>query len=390
MHDTLAIDAMAARAAFTLDPDFLTVNHGSFGAAPRVVLDAQAEWRRRLEAQPTWFMQRILPLALRRAASALGEFVGARGEDIAFVDNATTGCAAVLFSLDFAAGDEILMPNHGYGAVRNTVRHIAARTGAVLIEAELPFPDPAADAIVDAIGARIGPRTKLVILDHITSPSALILPLERLIARCREAGVKVLIDGAHGPGQVTLDLSALAADWYVGNCHKWLMAPKGCAFLWARPDRQQNLHPVIISHGYGKGYLAEFDWTGTRDPSPWLAVEAAIAFHRGLGGPQLMARNNALAREGAKLLVERLGTRTGAAPAFYAAMQSVELPLDGPGTPERALALRARLLDEFRCDAPLHCLSGKVWLRLSAQAYNSIEDYEALAEVAVRLSRPGN
>jgi isopenicillin-N epimerase len=260
----------------------------------------------------------------------------------------------------------------------------------VLIEAELPFPDPAADAIVEAIGARIGPRTKLVILDHITSPSALILPLEKLIARCREAGVKVLIDGAHGPGQVALDLSALAPDWYVGNCHKWLMAPKGCAFLWARPDRQQVLHPVIISHGYGKGYLAEFDWTGTRDPSPWLAVDAAIAFHRGLGGPALMARNDRLALDAATLLVDRLGTRTGAGPAFHGSMQLVQLPLDGPGTPQRALDLRARLLDEFRCDAPLHCLAGKVWLRLSAQAYNTIDDYKALAEITARLCRPGN
>lgn len=390
MHDSFAFDAAAARSAFLLDPDFLTVNHGSYGAAPRVVLDAQAEWRRRLETQPTWFMQRILPEALRRAAAALGEFVGARGEDIAFVDNATTGCNAVLLSLDFAAGDEILMLNHGYGAVRNTVRHVAARTGAVLVEAALPFPDPDEQGIVAAVGARVGPRTRLVILDHITSPSALILPLEKLIAHCREAGVKVLVDGAHGPGQVPLDLDGLGADWYVGNCHKWLMAPKGCAFLWTRPDRQRDLHPVVISHGYGKGYLAEFDWTGTRDPSPCLAVDAAIAFHRALGGPKLMDRNNRLAHDGARLLVDRLGTRCGAGPAFHGSMQIVQLPLDGPGTPERALALRARLLDEFRCDAPLHCLAGNVWLRLSAQAYNTIDDYERLAEVAARLSRAGN
>lgn len=379
----------AIRGEFLLDPAFLTVNHGSFGATPRVVLEAQDEWRARLEAQPTRFMHRLSG-ALRRAADTLAAYVGARGEDIAFVDNATTACNAVLFSLRFAPGDEIVMLDHGYGAVRNTVRHVASRTGAVLVEAALPFPDPDEAAILGAVAARLGARTKLAIIDHITSPSALVLPLERLVALCRDAGVKVLVDGAHGPGQVPLDLGALGADWYVGNCHKWLMAAKGCAFLWARADRQQDLHPVTISHGYGNGFLAEFDWTGTRDPTAWLTVDAAIDFHRRLGGPALMARNDALARDGARLVVERLGTRTGAGTAFYAAMQSVALPLDGPGTPERALRLRARLLEEFRCDAPLHCLAGGIWLRLSAQAYNTIDDYARLAEIAARLSRAGN
>jgi isopenicillin-N epimerase len=374
----------AIRHEWQLDPRWLIVNHGSFGATPKIVLAAQDEWRRRMEEQPSRFMRRIMPDAMRQAAGRLARFVGATedsgGKDLVFVENATVGVNAVLRSRRFQPGDEILTLSHVYGAVRNTMRFVAERSGAVVVEAELPFPAPDADAIVASLERALGPRTRLVVLDHITSSSALVLPLERMIASCREAGAPVLVDGAHGPGQVGLDLPALGADWYVGNCHKWLMSAKGCGFLWTRPERQEDLHPVTISHGYNEGYLAEFDWTGTRDPSAFLSVEAAIGFHYRLGGAALRARNVALAAEAAALLAARLGTEIGASGALAGSMGLVRLPIGGPATMELAQALRGRLLDADT-DVPIHPLGGALWLRISAQAYNERADYEKLAAI---------
>jgi isopenicillin-N epimerase len=370
----------AIRHEFLLDPSWLTVNHGSFGATPRVVLAAQDSWRRRMEEQPSRFMRRIMPDALRHAAGRLAQFIGGKGKDLAFVENATVGANAVLRSLRFAPGDEIVMLSHVYGAVRNTIRFVAERSGATIVEAAVPFPAPEPDAIVANLARALTPRTRLAVLDHITSASALVLPIERMIAACHDAGAKVLVDGAHAPGQVALDLPRMGVDWYVGNCHKWLMAPKGCAFLWARADRQEDLHPVTISHGFGEGFLAEFDWTGTRDPSAFLAVDAAIDFHYRLGGAALRARNVALAAAGARLVADRLGTEIGAAGTLAGAMALVRLPAAGPATVARVEALRDRMLDA-ETDVPLHALAGAIWLRLSAQAYNEIGDYERLAEI---------
>ncbi|MCW3476858.1 aminotransferase class V-fold PLP-dependent enzyme [Limobrevibacterium gyesilva] len=370
----------AIRHEWALDWNYLTVNHGSFGATPKVVLAAQDEWRRQLEAQPSRFMRRILPDALRDAAARLGRFVGAEGTDLAFVENATVGCNAVLRSLRLAPGDEIVVLTHVYGAVRNTVRYVTERAGARMVEVAIPFPRPDSDAIVANLASALTSCTRIAVLDHITSSSALVLPIARMIEACHAAGVPTLVDGAHGPGQVTLDVTALGVDWYVGNCHKWLMAPKGCAFLYARPDRREDLHPVTISHGYGKGFLAEFDWTGTWDPSAYLAVTAAIDFHHRLGGAALRARNAALAAEGAALVAGRLGTETGSGNELAGAMGLVRLPLTGAATAERALALRGHMLDA-NTDVPLHVQEGAVWLRLSAQAYNEVGDYEKLAGI---------
>ncbi len=331
--DTDCLLGAAIRHEWMLDPDFLTVNHGSYGATPRVVLAAQAEWQARMEAQPTRFMQRELPAALRHAATRLAGFMGADGEDLAFVENATVGCNAVLRSLDLIPGDEIVVLSHGYGAVVKTARYVATRSGARVVEAGLPFPRPSDEAVTASIAAAVGPRTRIAVLDHITSASALLLPITAMIDACHAAGVPVLVDGAHAPGNVTLDIPATGADWYVGNCHKWLMAPKGCGFLWARRARQDGLHPVTISHGLGGGFLAEFDWTGTRDMSAYLAVTAALDFHERLGGAALRARNAALAAEAAALLAGRLGTETGCGNRLACAMDVVRLPLTGLGRP---------------------------------------------------------
>lgn len=382
---TIAL-GQAIRHEWPLDWTKLTVNHGAFGATPKVVLAAQAEWRDRMEAQPSIFMRRVLPDALRASAETLALFLGARGEDIAFVDNATTGCNAVLRSLDLKEGDEIVLHSQAYGAVLNTVRYVAKRSGARIVEVDLPFPGSDVTAFATRFAAALGPRTRIAVVDHITSPSALLLPVNEIARLCREANVPLLVDGAHGPGHTEIDLGAIDADWYVGNCHKWLAAPKGCAFLWSRRERQQGLHPTTISHGYEGGYLAEFDWTGTRDNTAYLALDAAIAFHERLGGAKLRARNIRLARQAGHLLAERFGTEVGNA-GHATAMTMVRLPLAGPFIKERATALRLRLLDEFETDAPVHAHPNGLWLRVSAHAYNDIDDYQKLAELCRKLIR---
>ena len=240
------------RSDWLLDPGVTFLNHGSFGAAPRAVLAEQARWRERMERQPTAFMSFELPGALRAAAEKLAAFVGAAAGDLVFVENATAGCNAVLHSLPLAPGDEILLTDHGYPAVRKAAAHVAARTGARLIEATIPFPLHARAEILAALAARLTSRTRLLIVDHVTSPTASIMPVAELAALARAAGARVLVDGAHAPGMLSLDVSAIGGDWYVGNCHKWLMAPKGSAFLWASRSAQAGLHPPVISHGYGE------------------------------------------------------------------------------------------------------------------------------------------
>ena len=375
----------AIRHEWALDWSKLTVNHGAFGATPKRVLAAQDVWRSRMEAQPSTFMRLTLPDALRASAATLAAFLGAEAQDLVFLDNATTGCNAVLRSLVLAPGDEIVVLSETYGAVANTARYVGERTGALIVEVALPFPTTEVATLTGRIGTALTNRTRLVIVDHVTSPSALVLPIADIIQTCHAANVPVLVDGAHGPAQVDVDLTALDADWYVGNCHKWLMAPKGCAFLWARPDRQDGLHPVTISHGYGSGFLGEFDWTGTRDPSAWLAVDTAVAFHRELGGSSLRTRNAALVSQGAGYLAGRLGTIVGG-PPLGAAMAMVQLPIGGPFTKPRAVQLRGRLLEEFATDAPLMAHPDGIWMRLSAHAYNAIDDYEKLADMCLKLT----
>jgi isopenicillin-N epimerase len=370
----------AIRHEWGLEPDFLTVNHGSYGATPRAVLAEQDRWRKRMEAQPTRFFFLELPGALREAAAALAKFVGTAADDVAFVPNATTGANAVLRSLRLGAGDEVLHVSHVYNAVRNTIAHLAGEAGAMAVVADIPFPRPEPAAILKNIEQAITKRTRIAVIDHITSPSGLVLPVQEIIRLCHDAGVPVLIDGAHGAGQVALDLRELGVDWYVGTCHKWLCAPKGCGFLYARHDRRADLHPVTISHGYGQGFTTEFDWTGTMDPSAYLSLPAAIAFFERLGGVALRERNRRLAAEAATLLAGALGTEVGALPEMAGSMGLVRLPVGLEAKRAEAVKVR-RALQAASTDAPVHPLAGALWLRLSAYAYNEIGDYERLAKL---------
>jgi isopenicillin-N epimerase len=366
------------RSQWLLEDNCVYLNHGSFGATPKVVLEAQTQWRQRLERQPVRFMTRELPDALRAAAAELAAFVGAKGEDIVFVENATAGINAVVRSRLFLPGDEIVTTSHVYGAVRKTLQFICQQTGAKLVEAQVPFPlNAEADAIA-AIAAKLNPKVKLLAIDHVTSPTALILPVADIIRLAKQQNIPVLVDGAHAPGMIPLNIEALNPDWYVGNCHKWLFAPKGCGFLWTTPQRQADIHPTVISHGLGDGYLAEFDWTGTRDFSAWLAVTEAIAFTRKLGVTQVYEHNHNLAVWAGQLLIHAWGGHTSPVASLTGAMTAVPVPVKKATYSDREL--HEFLWEHHRIEVPIIAFANRLWVRISAQVYNEPSEYRLLAE----------
>jgi isopenicillin-N epimerase len=266
-----------------------------------------------------------------------------------------------------------------YPAVRKAARYVAERAGARLVEVPLPLPVGDDTAIIEAVSARLGNRTRLALFDHIGAAAALKLPVEELIRRAKSAGARVLIDGAHAPGQIALDLPALGADWYVGNLHKWYFAPRACGILWASREAQEGLHPLSISHGYEAGFIEEFDWTGTRDFTAALAAPAGIAFHNRLGGTELMARNAALCREAAAMLARAWRTEMGAPPEAFQAMATVRLPRGGDPR-----AFVTWLAETHRIETTAAESGGALWLRIAAQAYNEMGDYERLAAAVTK------
>ncbi|MBI1942124.1 MAG: aminotransferase class V-fold PLP-dependent enzyme [Betaproteobacteria bacterium] len=364
------------RRRFLLEPGTAFLNHGSFGTTPRRVLAAARRWQRRMEANPDRFVREILPGALRDAAARLAGFLSCSERDLVFVENATSGANAVLRSLELRPGDEILATTHGYNAVRQAMRYVCSRTGAKLVEARIDLPVKNESDLIASIQNNIGKRTRLLVLDHVSSPTGLIFPVKRLAALARRRGVQVLIDGAHAPGQLDLDIASLGVDWYTGNCHKWLFAPKGCGFLWARKSAQRGLHPLAISHGYGKGLAAEFDWTGTRDFSAWLAITAALDFYSRLNPQRLRAHNHRLAIESATAISRAWGMPLDGPPELHGSMMAVRLP-DSLQRSDPA-RLMSRYLTLRRTVVAVMQIGGARWLRLSAQAYNSPGDYAAL------------
>jgi isopenicillin-N epimerase len=365
------------RRRFLLEPGTAFLNHGSFGTTPRAVLAAAARWRRRMEANPDRFLREILPGALRAAAARLSGFLNAKEKDLGFVENATSGVNAVLRSLAFRPGDEILATTHTYNAVRQTIRHVCSRTGAKLIEARIDLPVEDVDDLVFPMEQKISRRTRLVVLDHIASPTGLVFPVKRLAALARAHGAKVLVDGAHAPGQLELDIPSLGVDWYAGNCHKWLFAPKGCGFLWTRERSQAGIHPPVISHGYGKGYAAEFDWTGTRDFSSWLSIPEGIDFLKELNASRVRSYNHRLAIAAAQRIAAAWGTPLDGAAQLHGSLMAIRLP----ETLQRrdATQLMAGILARHGIVVAIMPIAGELWARISAQVYNTPEDYERLA-----------
>lgn len=374
---------------WALDGDMRFLNHGAFGATPIELQEEQARWRRRMEANPARFFMDDLPGLIRDAAEPLARFVGIAPERLVFVENASSGIAAVLTSFRLSPGDEILMTDHGYGAVRHALRHAAGQARAAVVEASVGMPVARPDQVLDALRARLGPRTRLIVIDHVASPSAIMMPVEEVVALGRGRGVPVLVDGAHAPGMINLALDRLGADFYVGNCHKWLCAPKGAGFLAVSAEWAARLHPTVISHAYGQGFTAEFGKIGTRDPSPWLAVPAAIAFHERLGGAALRDRNRALACGAAMRLADDLDSELGGPADLFGSMATVRIPASPPADWPTAGRLRTLLWATHRIEAPVMALAGALWLRLSAHAYNEEADYKPLGPALIALLQSG-
>lgn len=377
-----------------LEPGITYLNHGTVGVAPRRVLAAQQAIRDAMDRQPARFLfrdanhleGRAVSAAprMREAAAEVAAFVGARGEDLVFVDNATAGCNAVLRSLTWREGDEVLTTDHAYGAITIGARAITRAWGATVRELALPAPAIRADAIAEAILGAIGPRTKLAILDHVTSSSALRLPIERLVAGCHAKGVPVLVDGAHAPGALPLDLPAIGADWYTGNLHKWAWSPRSAGILWAPPERQQGLHPPVLSWGYDAGFTAEFDWMGTRDPSPWLAAPEGLRAMHDAGLDALREWNHALAWNGAHAIADRLGVRFEVEESLVGCMATLWLPPAFGATKEDATRLRDALFFEDGFEVPIISLLGRLGVRVCGQVYNEPGDYERLGDALAK------
>lgn len=396
------MSVQSLREHWTLDPELTFLNHGSFGACPRVVLEAQAELRAHLEENPVRFFVHELEERTAQARAALAGFVGASPEDLGFVRNATSGVNAVLRSLRFEPGDELLITDHGYNACNNTVRFVAERAGASVVVAKLPFPLTSSDEVVDAILAAVTDKTRLALIDHVTSSTGLVLPIHAIVDELHRRGVDTLVDGAHAPGQLDLDVASVGAAYYTANLHKWVCAPKGAAMLWVRSDRQEGLHPATISHGWNsprprKRFLEEIDWQGTDDPTSYLCVPTAITHVGSLvdgGWPEVRRRTHALVRQARDTLCAALEVEAPAPDDMVGTMAAVPLPDGAPPTPEGALwwdPLQRRLLEEHRIAVPIPVWPAppKRLVRISAFLHNEAADYDRLVEALTLELRRG-
>ncbi|MFN9947121.1 MAG: aminotransferase class V-fold PLP-dependent enzyme [Planctomycetota bacterium] len=377
---------------WALDPTVVFLNHGSFGACPRIVLQRQQELRAEMEREPVRFVHRELEGRLDEARAALAAFVGGDADDLAFVANATAGVNTVLRSLTFAAGDELLTTDHEYNACRNALDFVADRSGAKVVVAAIPFPLQSPQQVVDAVLAKVTARTKLLLIDHVTSPTGLVLPIAPIVAALRARGVETLVDGAHAPGMLPLDLRTLGAAYYTGNLHKWLCTPKGSALLHVRRDRQRDVRPLAISHGANSPrvdrsrFRLEFDFTGTDDVTPFLFVPAALAFLESLlpgGIPALMQRNRALALRARELLCAAIGGALAAPESMIGGLASALLPPSAePVVPPFGLdPLQVRLYEQWRIEVPVIRWSQPAlrMVRVSPQAYHSEAQHAYLA-----------
>ncbi|MBD1889026.1 aminotransferase class V-fold PLP-dependent enzyme [Coleofasciculus sp. FACHB-SPT9] len=394
---------------WSLDPAVTFLNHGSFGACPLPVLEAQQRYRAQLEREPLRFFVREFEPLLDAARDELAQFVGADPEELVFVPNATTGVNVILRSLGladpsdaslaFSPDDELLTTDQEYNACRNALNFIASRTGARIVVATVPFPITSPEQVIEAVMEQVSPRTKLALLDHVTSQTGLIFPIQQLAHQLAERGVDTLIDGAHAPGMLPLNLREIGATYYTGNCHKWLCSPKGAAFLYVRRDKQSAIRPLTISHGANSPrkersrFHLEFDWMGTDDPSAYLCVAEAIRFLGSLlpgGWRELMARNRAMALTARQLLCETLQVSLPCPDEMIGSMATVPLPdeiPDSPGEMQITPPLQDALCDRFGIQVPVIYWPAppKQLIRISAQLYNTPAQYEYLGKTLVEL-----
>jgi isopenicillin-N epimerase len=381
----VTLSPAAFRERFLLDPSVVFLNHGSFGAVPRVVFEHQEALRRRMEAEPVRFLVRSLPGELAAARTELAAFVGAEPAALALTTNTTTALHAVARSVDLRPGDEVLLTDHEYGAMRMLWDEVARRAGATVAVAELPCSPQRDEDLADAVLGRITARTRVVFFSHVTSVSAMVLPAARICAAARRAGVLSVVDGAHGPGLLDLDLAAVDAGVYVGNAHKWLLAPRGAAFIAADADARRWIAGPVVSWGWTwdgeQAFLGRFDWPGTHDPTAPLCIPRALAFRREHDWPAVAARCRALASATLERLVADVGAVPTAGPDLRPPqMVAARLPAGA------ARGLHDRLWREHRIEIPVEPLHGEAVIRLSVQAYTSEADCDRLVSA---LARPG-
>ena len=376
------------RSQFMLDPEVIYFNHGSQGARPRSVFEACQKWQLEFERQPVGFGRRH-PLALNQARQALADYVGAAADNLVYVINATMGINIVARSLCLQAGDQVLTTDHEYGAINRTWSYNCAKTDAEVICQPVPMPVESAEQVADAIWAGVTDRTRVVAISHITSPTAWILPVHQLVRRARDAGIITVIDGAHAPGQIPLALDELGVDFYTGNCHKWMMGPPGSAFLYARPEMQEKLEPLVVSWGWGNDtcrvsrFVDEQQIQGTRDISAFLAVPAALEFMAEHDWDTVRDECHELLRYARRELSALTGLRplTPDSTDWYAQMASLPLPSCDLS------ALGGWLRDEHHIEVPVFEWNGRTLMRLSVQGYNTRSEVDTLLDALGRFIR---
>jgi len=396
----LTSESSAFRDLWPLDPSFTFLNHGSYGAVPKRIVDAQNELHLYIESQPVRFFNREIDRMLQESRIELSCFIDADPEGIVFVPNATTGVNTVLKSLKFSPRDEIVITNHIYNACRNAVNTLIERDGVIVRTVDIPLPIESQAAVVERVLNAVTSKTKLVLIDHITSPTAVIFPIEEIVDQLFAQGIDVLIDGAHALGMIPLSMRSLPAAYYTGNCHKWLCGPKGSAFLYIREDRRHLIRPLVTSHGANstrtdKSLLhLEFDWTGTDDYTPYLLIPQCIDFLNSLlpgGWPELAERNHNLALEAARMLSERLDTSLVAPENMIGSMACVPFaPIDDRGNETGSIyfdPVQDTLFHEYKIEVPVVTFSDypMKMVRISAHAYNSMNDYIRLADAMDRI-----
>ncbi len=375
---------------FLLDPEIIFLNHGSFGATPIPVLQKYQFWQGELEKQPVKFIVRHLLDHLKQAREILGEYLNANADDLVFVPNATFGVNIIARSINLKPGDEILTSDHEYGACDNVWSFMSQKTGAAYIHQPVPLPITSLEEIAEYFWQGVTPRTKVIFLSHITSPTALRMPVEKICKRARQAGIITVIDGAHTPGQIPLDLEAIEADFYVGNCHKWMLGPKGSGFLYARRELQHLVEPLVVSWGWGENspyttgsdFLDSLEWWGTKDPSAYLAVPAAIQFIQEYDWDAIQQECHTILEQA----VHSISDITGLEPVYpvrsdlFNQMAVIPLPHIA-----NLSSLQAKLYSDFRIEIPCIQWKDRQFVRVSIQGYNDWSDMEALL-VALKRS----
>lgn len=375
---------------FLLDPNIIFLNHGSFGATPRPVMDAYQAWQTRLERHPVQFITSELIPELKKARQILGDYLNADADDLVYVPNATFGANIVARSLQLEPGDEILTTDHEYGACENVWKFVGQKNGTILVKQPIPLPLASPAEITEHFWQGMTPKTKVIFISHITSPTAVRMPVESICKQAREAGILTVIDGAHAPGQISLDLTAMESDFYLGNCHKWMQSAKGAGFLYTRRELQPLLEPLVVSWGWGENasftsgsqYLDYFEWLGTNDPSAYLSVPAAIQFQANHNWPAVQHQCQQILTDGLKRIVKLTGLETvySNRSAPFVQMAVVRLPLV-----RDISAFQRELLQKYRIEVPCIEWDGQHFIRISVQGYNTEADLDALVAAVEQL-----